>query len=314
VEKSLGTPAQSVHFGRPVNFEGQDERRNEVALARLGEAGENAGFQRISFYPEPVAATLSYLWGAQPKAEGTALTVDFGGGTLDLSVIRYAGTRFEVRATAGVGLGGNRIDQLIYRELLFPELGQGESWSRTVDGRLVEAAFPFEEYEAGLLSWPTTYLLNQNVTKTRVLERIAQGGPAAVKFERLNDLISFNYSFNCFQAIKQAKAALSQQTEVVLDIPELNLSIPFRRDTFDRVLIPVLATLSQLIDSVIADAGLEDGDIDLVIRTGGSSEILAVRRLLEDRFPGKVTVHDPFTSVAGGLAIANYYGYTGQPD
>jgi hypothetical protein len=30
---------------------------------------------------------------------------------------------------------------------------------------------------------------------------------------------------------------------------------------------------------------------------------------LEDLFPGKVTVHDPFTSVAGGLAIASFHGY-----
>jgi hypothetical protein len=31
--------------------------------------------------------------------------------------------------------------------------------------------------------------------------------------------------------------------------------------------------------------------------------------LLEGLFPGKVTEHDPFTSVAGGLAIADYHGY-----
>ena len=42
-----------------------------------------------SFYPEPVAATLSYLWQAQLQTQGVVLTVDFGGGTLDLSVIRY---------------------------------------------------------------------------------------------------------------------------------------------------------------------------------------------------------------------------------
>ena len=32
--------------------------------------------------------------------------------------------------------------------------------------------------------------------------------------------------------------------------------------------------------------------------------------LLEARVPGKVTEHDPFTSVAAGLAIASYHGYT----
>jgi hypothetical chaperone protein len=55
--------------------------------------------------------------------------------------------------------------------------------------------------------------------------------------------------------------------------------------------------------------GLQRTDITLVIRTGGSSLIVAVKRLLEDMFPNKVAAHDPFTSVAGGLAIANYYGY-----
>ena len=34
-----------------------------------------------------------------------------------------------------------------------------------------------------------------------------------------------------------------------------------------------------------------------------------LRRMLEDKFPGKVTEHDPFTSVAAGLAIASYHEY-----
>lgn len=50
-------------------------------------------------------------------------------------------------------------------------------------------------------------------------------------------------------------------------------------------------------------------EIDLVLRTGGSSQIVAVRELLEGMFPDKVTEHDPFTSVAAGLAIADYHGY-----
>jgi hypothetical chaperone protein len=308
LEQSTGQPVPRVHLGRPVNFEGQAARRNDLALSRLAEAGEHAGFRQLSFFREPVAATLSYLWRAGPQAQGTALTVDFGGGTLDLSVIRYSGTRFEVLSTAGTGLGGNRIDQMIYTKLLFPELGEGETWTRQVDGRVLEGAFPFQEYETGLLNWPTTYLLNQNITKSKVVERIAQGGPAAVKFERLKDLISYNYSYNCFQAIRKAKAALSQVEETVLDIPEINLAIPFTRAMLDEILQPALETLRQLIREVIDAARIEPSQIDLVIRTGGSSEIVAVRRLLDELFPGKVTVHDPFTSVAGGLAIASYHG------
>jgi len=42
------------------------------------------------------------------------------------------------------------------------------------------------------------------------------------------------------------------------------------------------------------------------VSTGGSSLIPAVRRSLDAHFPGKVVEHDPFTSVAAGLAIAEY--------
>jgi hypothetical chaperone protein len=61
---------------------------------------------------------------------------------------------------------------------------------------------------------------------------------------------------------------------------------------------------------LVASVGLQRADITLVIRTGGSSLIIAVKNLLESMFPNRVAAHDPFTSVAGGLAIANYYGYS----
>jgi len=46
----------------------------------------------------------------------------------------------------------------------------------------------------------------------------------------------------------------------------------------------------------------------LVVRTGGSSLIPSVREILDSLFPGKVVEHDPFTSVAAGLAIAEFNG------
>jgi hypothetical chaperone protein len=309
IQAAMRARVESIHVGRPVNFEGSDDSRNAVAVARLLEANEHAGFRNISFYPEPVAATLSYLWRARPADKGIALTVDFGGGTLDLSVVRYEGEAFEVLATDGIGLGGNRIDQLIYAKVLFPLLGEGEHYTRRVDGRPIDIKFPFHEFESGLLNWPITHMLNENRTKTLVMDALANGGPAAIKFERLKDLISYNYSYNCFQAIKQAKAELSDRIETVIDIPELNLRIPFTRAQFDDLLADELANLRKLIDALLAQVKLQRSDIDLVIRTGGSSLIVAVKTLLDTMFPNKVAAHDPFTSVAGGLAIANYYGY-----
>ena len=79
-------------------------------------------------------------------------------------------------STAGTGLGGDRIDQLIFQELLFPLLGKGESWSRIVDGRDIDTPFPFDDYEEGLLNWAITHTLNQNQYKSRLTTAIANGG------------------------------------------------------------------------------------------------------------------------------------------
>ena len=299
-----------VHVGHPVRFEGRDEFSNDLALSRLEEACRHGGLRSVTFYPEPVAATLSYVHAARASSDagGIVLTVDFGGGTLDLSVVRYAGDVFEVLATDGIPVGGDHIDQLIFEELLFPALGKGELWSRVKDGQLIENRFPFEEYEALLLNWPVTYTLNQNRYKSRVVDCINSGGPAAEKFARLHELITRNYSYLVFQAIKDAKARLSEAETTVLDIPELDLALPFSRVDLELILSEVLESIEQVIHSVILAAGLDESDIDVVIRTGGSSQIRAVREILERLFPTRVTEHDPFTSVAAGLAIASYRG------
>jgi hypothetical chaperone protein len=309
VERELRAPVGKVHVGRPVDFEGSDGARNQLAIKRLTEACKHAGFRSVEFYPEPVAATLSFLRQQKLRPQGTVLTVDFGGGTLDLSVVAYTGVEFQVLSTAGADLGGDRIDQLIFRRLLFPLLGEGELWSRQVDGRTVETLFPFTEYEEGILNWAITHNLNQNKYKTKLTELIARGGPAAVKFERLKDLINYNYSYIIFRAIKKAKAELSTVQETTIDIPELNLTVPITRVRLNGMLGDMMATLEDLVHRALREARLEASQIDLVMRTGGSSQIVAVRELLERLFPGRGTEHDPFTSVAGGLAIASYHDY-----
>src|SRR5271156_825799 len=116
VEKELRAPVSQAHIGRPVNFEGAEPSRNALAVSRLREACAHAGFGTIEFYPEPVAATLSFLWQRRGNGNGTVLTGGFCGGTLDLSVIRYSEAKFEVLSTAGADLGGDRNDQLYFAD------------------------------------------------------------------------------------------------------------------------------------------------------------------------------------------------------
>ena len=296
-------------IGHPVNFEGNEIQRNNIAMDRLSEAYGHAGVEGQKFCPEPTAAAISYLYNHPGDGDQRILTVDFGGGTLDFCILKRSGSHFNVEATHGIALGGDRIDQTIFRELIFPVLGKGERWSRVVDGLKVDTLFPFGDFEDLLINWPVSYMLNQNKYTAPVMQRMMQTDPAAAKFRRLYDLIKQNYSYQVFEAIKLFKAQLSTQETAVLDIPELDIEIELERWEFEVMISDLLFELEQAISLILGSNNLCADDIDLVLRTGGSSLIPAVKDILENQFLGKVVEHDPFTSVAAGLAIADYYNY-----
>ena len=103
--------------------------------------------------------------------------------------------------------------------------------------------------------------------------------------------------------------------DTIKQINEVFAAVSFTVTTADdmlgKILEPGAPEVSRRFKAmkILADAGINDEQISVVIRTGGSSQIAAVRQLLEQRFPDRVTEHDPFSSVAAGLAIANYHGY-----
>jgi len=121
-------------------------------------------------------------------------------------------------------------------------------------------------------------------------------------------VIQHNLSYLLFAKIKQFKAQLSAHSEARLDIPEIDVDVTLRREDFEHLIAEPLAQIAQAVRVTLSQSGLGAGDIDVVLRTGGSSLIPAVKQLLDERFPGKVVAHDPFSSVAAGLAIASYEG------
>lgn len=308
----LNKDHRPVFLGRPVDFEGSGSGKNALAVDRLLEACKYAQLNEVVFYPEPAAACLSFIHKQNIQHDSTILTIDFGGGTLDLSLVHYHQQQFNVVGTQGVAIGGDYIDQLLYQKLIFPALGEGVPWSRTVDGLLIETPFPFDLYETALLNWTITHTLNQNQFLARIHDFISHAKNAPEdkeKLQRLRDIILHNYSYLIFQAIKSAKAELSDQEQTILDIPEINLEIILSRAKLNDIIQGVLNTLQDCIQQLLERCQVDKANINYVVRTGGSSKLVAVIDLLDELFPNKVVQHDTFTSVASGLAIASYYEY-----
>jgi hypothetical chaperone protein len=113
--------------------------------------------------------------------------------------------------------------------------------------------------------------------------------------------------------VKKAKERLSVEPVVRIDIPEIDIDVTLERGEFEAMIASSLETFDQAVQKVLGDAGLNASDVDMVLRTGGSALIPAFTQILERRFPAKVRQYDPFTGVASGLAVADYYGIGNQP-
>ncbi len=107
---------EEVAFSVPVeSFEHYEDWLSHVA--------EAAGIGRYRVIDEPSAAALGYNEHIQPGS--VYLIFDFGGGTLHTSVVLIepgesarGGRRCRVLGKAGKSIGGTRIDQWLYQEVL----------------------------------------------------------------------------------------------------------------------------------------------------------------------------------------------------
>jgi molecular chaperone DnaK len=87
---------------------------NDVRRKATQDAGRIAGLNVVDIINEPTAATLAYAWmkGELGRTDliqdaRTLLVYDLGGGTFDVTIVRYTPTQFRVLATDGdVMLGG----------------------------------------------------------------------------------------------------------------------------------------------------------------------------------------------------------------
>ncbi|MBN1900832.1 molecular chaperone DnaK [Candidatus Sumerlaeota bacterium] len=105
-EEYLGETVDQAVITVPAYF--NDGQRSETK-----KAAELAGLDVIRIINEPTAAALAY--GINREKSETIAVFDFGGGTLDVSILELDGNVFEVRSTNGdTFLGGDNIDQRIF--------------------------------------------------------------------------------------------------------------------------------------------------------------------------------------------------------
>jgi len=110
-EEFLGEKIEKAVITVPAYF--NDDQRQATK-----DAGKIAGLDVIRIVNEPTAASLAYGLDKKDK-EQKILVFDFGGGTLDVTIMEFGEGVFEVKSTSGdTQLGGTDMDESIIKHLL----------------------------------------------------------------------------------------------------------------------------------------------------------------------------------------------------
>jgi hypothetical chaperone protein len=304
-EAQLEATCDRVVLGRPVRFS-DDEAVTARAEEILYRAARFAGFDDIRFQLEPIAA--AHLHHITTDRREVALIFDFGGGTLDLTVAEVGGAHPpRVIASRGVLVGGDDLDRRIMGALL-PYFGEG---AHLGDGR----DFP-PDYLDMLHTWQTMPELSrpEPLSKIKRFQKISDN-PAAMF--ALETLVTQNIGFSLFRTIERTKKALTDRVMARLDFEYEHVDIHERllRRDFEGLIAAELAAVEREVRQVVRDAGLRLDQVDVVLRTGGTSLVPAFVAMLTGLFGhDRIREMDPLTSVVGGMAVVAHEERGRRPD
>ncbi len=238
----------------------------EIYRNWLGKVCQDLDIEQVRMVDEPTAAALGY--GLADRE--IVLVVDFGGGTLDLSVVRLESASNTTKKPLGFILKwgeksfSESSGQKVQTARVLAKAGQNLGGS-DIDNWLVDS-----------------FVQTQGLEKNSILTRLA---------ERLKIQLSL-----------QTKAS-----EVYFDDETFeSYSLELDRDRFEQILTDRLffKQLDESMTQVLQQArrqGVEVADIDAVLLVGGTSQIPAVQTWLKQYFDAsKIRADRPLDAIATG--------------
>lgn len=292
-EDALGETIDSVTLGRPVKFSEYPEQDHK-AQETLRQAAHESGFKEVDFELEPIAAALDYEQSiTKPQ---NVVIFDFGGGTLDIAVMRLGDPhKREVYASGGVDIAGSDFDGAIIEKRMLSHFGFG---------RVREYPDIVEMIHA-IPDWMALPYLGTPINKN-LIEKAIHAGTAPVQLKALQALIYNDLAFTFYNRVEAGKIALSNNGATIISLEDKDIALweLYTRHQFETDIHHYLIDVEKVLLDTIAKSGLDLEEIDAVVKTGGSSNIPLFTEMLERIFgKEKVKQSSSFTSVVAGLAI-----------
>jgi len=301
-DAEAGYEIENVVMGRPVHFVDNDLEADQRAQAELKLVAQQLGFKNIDFQFEPIAAAFAHE--VNISGEKLALVADLGGGTSDFTVIRLSNRYInkpdrsgDILANTGIRIGGNDFDKDLSLAAIMPELGYRSTYGEK------NLEVPLRHYY-DLSEWSKVNFLytNKIISQTRLL--LFQSHDKT-RFKRLLQVLEQETGHALLAVTEETKIALTD--DVTYDTPfnfiEEGLTARVTREQFDEAISQQIKKISKAALQCLSDAGVERENIELVILTGGSTEVLSVQAEFRNLFPNAALADEnKLSSVGLGLA------------
>lgn len=284
--------------GRPVRFHSASDARDAQALLDLTDAYKLAGFEEVTFLPEPEAAALA------ASQTGLVLIVDIGGGTSDFTLCNSAGGQADVLASRGLRLGGTDFDKTLSLAHAMPLLGYGAQIKAELGNQTMAAP---KSLFHDLASWEKISFVYDAALYREVL-KWARLSDDPARFTRLAHVLDMHLGHDVAFAVEDAKIAAngSDLAAIDLGVVERGLKAALSQTALTAALQDGAAAIAQHAEETVGAAGWAPEDVEWVVLVGGSSLLTGVQTGLRAVFPTAQHVEsEVFTAVVDGLALAS---------
>ena len=297
---------ENVVMGRPVHFIDNDPEGDARAQEELRAIARSVGFRNIEFQFEPIAAAFAHE--VKLSGEKLAIVVDLGGGTSDFTVIRLSSRYIgktnrasDILANTGVRIGGNDFDKNLSLSAIMPELG----YETTYGEKYLEV--PPKPYH-DLAEWSKVNF----VYTTKIIfqtQQMLHQAHDKTRFKRLLKLLEQKTGHSLLAAAEDTKIALTTLNEYVTtcNFIEDGFTITVSRSGFEEAIRYEIDKIVETARQCLIQAGITNDRIDLVILTGGSTELPAIQTEFRKLFPNAaVADENKLSSVGLGLAYDSH--------
>ena len=233
-------------------------------------AGVDAGFKVKRIITEPVSAAVGYVT-ENIEDDARIFVVDFGGGTLDLTILKYSKSTQEYTTEFLDGdnrLGGDNIDQCIvnyFKSIILDDINLDLT-------DLKSSGLSYDEY------WEAISKLNDEAIRCKLA---------------LSDDEDFDV-----------------EVPDIFPLPNGDMytfELYITREEFEEQCQPVFSRLENLINKLIRESNISINDISRILLVGGSCFIPKVKEIVESIFDREVYIDGDLSKIValGACIVAN---------